>query len=161
MSNVIEIPQPGAPDKLSYEQWLGALCLWREARSEGMEAMLAVWFVIHNRMSDSEHRWPKTVSGVLLQAEQFDSLVIKGDPETVAWPRQPIPPASPSADWLAWVDAQTIVETAFSGQVLTVQMDPSKGANMYESLPEGAKRPAWATPEALTATIGAIRFYRI
>lgn len=135
---------------MTYEQWLAALCIWREARGESLQAKTGVWHVIQNRVNDEHRRWPRSIPGVILQHEQFSSFNA-GDPNAV---RFPIPLAPESADWLAFLDAQLAVESPLNA-------DPTNGANAYESLPEGAKRPSWATPEALTVTIGAIRFYRL
>lgn len=150
---------------MSYEEWLAALCIWREARGESLAAMTGVWHVIQNRTTDEERRWPRTIAGVILQHAQFSSF-LQSDPNCVRFPIQPTPPQSESAqalhsrnlpvvtDWNAFLDCQTVVESPLNA-------DPTQGANCYESLPEGAKRPAWATAEALTCQVGAIRFYRI
>lgn len=138
---------------MSYDEWLAALCIWREARGESLAAKTGVWHVIQNRTADEQRRWPRTIAGVILQHAQFSSF-LQSDPNCVRFPIQPMPPQTASADWDAFLDCQTVVESPLNA-------DPTQGANSYESLPEGAKRPAWATVEALTCQIGAIRFYRI
>jgi hypothetical protein len=140
---------------LTYEQFLGALCVWREARSEGQQGMLGVWWTVNNRATDSQRRWPRTVAGVVLQRSQFDAMTIKGDPETITWPIPPIPTAAPSADWAAFLGAQEIVTAPLGA-------DPTNGANYYESEPtppDPVKMP-WFDPANLTVKLGAIRFYR-
>jgi Cell Wall Hydrolase len=140
--------------ELSYSEWLAALCIWREARGESTEAKTGVWHTIQNRVADEQRRWPRTYVGVILQHAQFSSF-LQSDPNCVRFPIPPTPVQMVGfADWTAFLDCQGIVGAPLGE-------DPTKGANSYESLPEGAKRPAWATPEALTVQLGAIRFYRI
>jgi spore germination cell wall hydrolase CwlJ-like protein len=137
---------------VTYEQWLAALCIWREARGEHIDAKRGVWFVIQNRMNDAARRWPRSIAGVILQHEQFSSFNA-GDPNAVRFPIPPTEGAPPSGDWKAFTDAQSVVAA-------TGEADPTNGANLYESLPDGAPKPSWATPEAMTAHIGTIRFYK-
>jgi Cell Wall Hydrolase len=140
--------------EMNYESWLACLCLWREARGESLPAKTGVWHVIQNRMADQQRRWPRTVAGVILQHAQFSSF-LQSDPNCVRFPIPPIPTASPSADWLAFLDCQTVVESPLNA-------DPTDGANFYESeptAPDPAKQP-WFDPKNLTCQIGAIRFYR-
>jgi Cell Wall Hydrolase len=98
-------------------------------------------------------RWPRTIPGVILQHAQFSSFSA-GDPNAVLFPLPPASAAQPSPDWIAWGNAQIAVNTDLGG-------DPTNGATNYESLPEGAPRPAWADPTKLTATIGPFRFYKL
>lgn len=144
----------GTVVSMNYDQFLACLCIWREARNQSLPAKTGVWHVIQNRTTDAQRRWPRTVSGVVAQHHQFSSMTFAGDPNLVAWPVQPNPGTDGGADWMAFLDCQTVVESPLAA-------DPTNGSNMYESLPEGAKRPAWATDEAFTMQIGAIRFYRI
>jgi spore germination cell wall hydrolase CwlJ-like protein len=135
-----------------FEQWLAALCIWREARGEHIDAKRGVWFVILNRMNDQHRRWPRSITDVILQHDQFSSFSA-GDPNSVRFPRPPAEGATPSRDWQAFTDCVSVVTATNVG-------DPTNGANLYESLPEGAPKPSWATPEMMTAHIGTIRFYK-
>lgn len=137
---------------MNYEQWLAALAIWREARGESLQAKTGVWHVIQNRANDEHRRWPRSIAGVILQHAQFSSF-LQSDPNCVRFPI-PSQDGAESLDWKAFLDCQTVVESPLNA-------DPTEGANMYESLPDGAKRPTWAEPIKMTVQIGAIRFYRI
>lgn len=65
-----------------YNKSLLAICMWREARGEGPDGMRAVGCVIRNRVNDWKLRWATVIIG----HNQFASMTVKGDPETVLWP---------------------------------------------------------------------------
>ena len=137
---------------MNYEQWLAALCLWREGRGLSMPALSGIWHVILNRANDSAKRWPQSIPGVILQHAQFSSF-LQSDPNVTKFPVPPVSgPASP--DWNAWLDCQTVVSSS-------LDPDSTLGANHYESLPADAERPAWADPAKMTTQIGPIRFYKL
>jgi hypothetical protein len=120
-----------------------------------MAVKTAIWHVIQNRTLDPQRRWPRTVSGVIGQHLQFSSMTAKGDPNLVAWPVEPIPGVDGSADWKAFLDCQTVVESPLNA-------DPTSGAQMYESEPVD-KRPKWtkSSESVLTLDLGNTRFYRL
>ena len=132
----------GAAD--SYQPFLTALCLWREARGQSDDAKRAVLHVILNR-AKAGFRGSDPAS-VILWPYQFSSFNAK-DPNATRFP-------SPSSlrDWAAWWACCAIVDAPGD--------DPTGGALMYESLPAWDSRPAWATAEKQTAEIGPFRFYR-
>lgn len=136
---------------MNYDQWLSALAIWREARGESLATKTAIWQVIQNRVNDPQHRWPKTISGVLAQKWQFSSMTGIGDPNLLLYPVESSPA---SMDWTAFLDCQSVVESPLNA-------DPTSGANSYESLPESATRPHWADPAKVTLAIGNTRFYRL
>ena len=140
---------------MEYDQWLACVAIWREARGQSIAVKTAIWHVIQNRSLDAKRRWPRTISGVVAQHMQFSSMTAPGDPNLVLWPTQPIPGAPALADWLAFLDCQTVVESALDA-------DPTDGANMYESEPVG-KRPKWtdANESTLTLDLKNTRFYRL
>ena len=135
-----------------YEKFLGALVLWREARGESIDARTAVWHVILNRTVDPQRRWPRTISGVILQPLQFSSMTAPGDPGLRSWPTEPTPTQESAADWRAFGDCQNIVETDST--------DNSEGSNMYHSDPPG-QEPYWVKDSTPTVTFGALKFYRL
>ena len=142
---------------MRFDQWLAALCIWREARGAGEQAWNAIWWVINNRSQDPQRRWPRTVVGVIEQHAQFSSMTNLGDADLVAWPVEPTPPQNPGADWVAF---QGICESVVT--VAPIGTDPTGGAVYYESYPappDATKMP-WFDLEKLTVTIGRIRFYR-
>jgi hypothetical protein len=124
---------------MTYEQWIGALCLWREARGEPLDAKRAVWHVILNRLADK--RWPDDIPGVILQRKQFSSFNAN-DPNVSKFP--------------------AIGDTSFQECIDVVTnplTDPTEGANHYESCSEMDK-PSW-TKGVLYTKIGAFRFYKL
>jgi spore germination cell wall hydrolase CwlJ-like protein len=133
---------------MDYQQWIAALCLWREARGASLPAKHAIWWVILNRSRDKAKRWPQSVAGVITQPAQFSSFSA-GDPNVTKFP---IPNNGP--DWNAFLDCQTAVQTSLGD-------DPTDGATNYESMPECAPMPHWADPAKITCTIGPFRFYKL
>lgn len=133
---------------MNYELWLAALCLWREGRGQSLAALAAIWSVINNRATDALRRWPRSVSDVILEPKQFSSFNI-GDPNAVKFPTTSHP-----EDWKAFIACQNVVLT-------NIGEDTTHGANAYESLPDGAKKPAWAEPLKMTCQIGPFRFYKL
>ena len=66
-----------------YAIFMMALTLWREARGDGEDGMRAVGHVIANRRNASFHRdWV----AVITARNQFTSMSVHSDPETVLWP---------------------------------------------------------------------------
>ena len=133
---------------MGYEQWLAAVCIWREARGESIASKTAIWHVIQNRAADPEHRWPRSISAVVAQHAQFSSMTAPGDPNLIQWPT-----SSPSADWNAFLDCQSVVQSPLNA-------DPTEGSNMYHSEPAG-QEPYWVKDATPTVTIGAIKFYKL
>lgn len=133
---------------MTYDQWLLALCLWREARGCSIEALTGIAAVIRNRALDKQGRWPRDTAGVILQPAQFSSFNT-GDPNSLKFPR----PALKSPDEAAW---QMCTQVALA----TLTPDPTDGATNYESEPLD-KLPKWANPLRLTVTIPPFRFYKL
>jgi spore germination cell wall hydrolase CwlJ-like protein len=71
-----------APSINSYEEMLLAICMWREARGEGTNGMLAVGCVIRNRAE----AWHQPIRDVIVGHDQFSSMTVKGDANTVLYP---------------------------------------------------------------------------
>jgi spore germination cell wall hydrolase CwlJ-like protein len=132
---------------VTYDQFILALCLWREARGASQQALAGIAAVIRNRMADSRRRWPGTIPGVILERLQFSSFNA-GDPNAVKFP---IP--GTSSDWNAWQSCLDVVLTPLTA-------DPTGGATNYESCELG-HLPSWADANRLTATIGPFRFYKL
>jgi spore germination cell wall hydrolase CwlJ-like protein len=128
-----------------YDEFLWALCVWREARGEKLHtSRLAVAHVVLNRALDLKQRWPKTPSGVVLQHLQFSSFNA-GDPNATLFPAR---------DATVWLDCCDAVAGVLAGD-----LDPTKGANHYHS--KMPTPPAWADPSKLTAEIGGFRFFKL
>ena len=133
---------------MSFDELMGALCIFREARGSTMTAKVAIWWVLRNRASDPRARWPKTIAGCVTQPFQFSSFN-KGDPNSLLFPMQ-----NHVADWEAWQDCLSAVTVSIGG-------DPTDGATNYHSIPDGEPLPAWADPAKLTVTIGPFKFYKL
>jgi N-acetylmuramoyl-L-alanine amidase len=91
-----------------------ALTLWREARGEGSEGMLAVACVVRNRVLKNKSNYYAEV----IKPWQFSSITAKGDPELALWPWVNDP---------SWGNAETIA----SGVIGGVLVDPTGGATLY------------------------------
>lgn len=128
----------------AFDQVIAALCLYREARGETVDAKRGVLWVLHNRMEDEKKRWPTTLSGVVLQPFQFSSFN-RNDPNSTLIP-----------------DAKDAVFQQCCGVVDDPgTTDPTNGANAYHSIPEGGKLPPWAEASKITARIGKFTFYKL
>lgn len=142
--------------RLTTEQFIEALCLYREMRGESLPAKAAVLAVIRNRATDPEYRWPRSTVGVITQPLQFSSFN-SDDPNSKVWPT---PGGNPGA-WQAWAQCCDVVTTAMTA-------DPTMGATNYEAISPDkldafrqSKEGAWADPAKMTVQIGKTRFYKL
>ncbi len=133
---------------MTYDQFLEALCLWREARGQSAACQAAILAVIRNRAADPHNRWPKTSAGVVTQPWQFSSFNAS-DPNVTKWPTP-----HNALEWSIWQQCCNIAETPLTA-------DPTSGATNYESLPDGMAKPGWADEAKLTLTLGPFRFYKL
>lgn len=88
------------------------LLVYREARGEGPDGMRAVAHVVRNRVSKGWGDW----IGVMTKPNQFSSLSVLGDGQTIVWP------AATNVDSLT-----DMVESVYSGS----DEDPTNGALYY------------------------------
>ena len=136
----------------TYQPFLQALCLWREARGQSDEAKRAILHVILNRAA---HKFRGTdPASVILWPLQFSSFN-SGIGSVSAFP---VPPSSARPgnplDWKAWLDCCLVVDSP--GE------DQTGGAVMYHSYPAGSSNwPAWASSDKQTAHIGPFWFYKV
>lgn len=68
----------------AYDKFLCAICIFREARGDGNDAMRAVAHVINNRAQ----AWKKTWAEVITDKNQFSSISVLGDSQTIVWPTE-------------------------------------------------------------------------
>ena len=127
----------------TYQPFLQALCLWRESRGQTNEARRAVLHVILNRAA--RHFRGSDPAAVILWPLQFSSFN-SGIAATSAFPNPKF-----VVDWSAWLECCAVVDSPGD--------DPTGGAVMYHSIPEGLPWPAWATADKQTAHIGPFWFY--
>lgn len=129
----------------SYELALLALVIWREARSEGVEGMVAVGCSIRNRVKRPSW-WGKDYISVITKKWQYSSMAAPGDSQLIRYPQ---------AGDLAFEQALQIAEWVIMGVVT----NPVPGADSFydDSIPP----PKWATPETFVAKIGRIVFHNL
>lgn len=131
-----------------------ALCLWREARGEPLEAKAAVACSIRNRVAKPSW-WGTGWLGVLTKKWQYTSMTGTGDPNLEKWPQE--------AD-TSWLACLAIAYAVHGGQL----DDPTSGATHYfdNSLDPGPgkpdRRPEWALGGSLvhTVDVGAFHFFK-
>jgi Cell wall hydrolyses involved in spore germination len=118
-----------------------ALCVWREARGEPMDAKIGVAEVIRNRAARNKTSYDEEV----LKPKQF-SAFSKNDPNAVKFPRR-----DERAEWRAFEDCIVAVETALKGSSIVA------GATHYHDT--SISPPAWTKEMDCIKQIGRIRFY--
>jgi hypothetical protein len=135
---------------MTYDQFMLALCLWRESRSHP-EAYSAIKHVILNRAA----RRKLPVHRVILQPWQFSSFNAL-DANSSKFPQD-----NQGADWRAWLQAVNCVTSDTE--------DPTSGADHYhdQSIEPpvrawlGAGRRREELTARQTARIGPFTFYRL
>jgi spore germination cell wall hydrolase CwlJ-like protein len=90
-----------------------ALTLYREARGEGEQGMLAVGCVIRNRAI----AYNKSIFEICTAKNQFTSMTVHDDPETTLWP---------SVSDVAWKSAQDI-----ASKILNIGTQDITGGALY------------------------------
>ena len=65
------------------DQFMSALCLWREARGEGTDGMTAIMCVLRNRVA----RHNSSYYAEVIKPWQFSSITAKGDPQLGLYPQ--------------------------------------------------------------------------
>lgn len=144
MSDVIPSP----------DEFLLALTTWREAMNQGETGMLAVAWIIMNRMKSG--KFGGSISEVVTQANQFSSMTIRGDNMTVVWPWR-----QETINATAWITAQRVCNDLLNG----VTTDTTGGALYYANLVNLTSRwflenIAQNSQHPMTVKIGAHTFYR-
>ncbi len=125
-----------------------ARTLWAEARGEGYPGMLAVAWVVRNRVED-RRRWPNSYAGVCRQKWQF-SCWNPSDPNLLKL-------QAVGLETEAFRDALTGSISVMVGDVA----DMTGGANHYLNPAALPALPGWYRAELVTATIGRHRFLRL
>lgn len=146
---------------LTFDQFMGSLCLFREARGSSVTTMNAIWWVLNNRSNDAAGRWPKFISDVVMQPGQFSSFN-SDDPNSGTFPLR-----KHAADWSAYQNCMLVVSNPLGN-------DPTNGANSYHAIPDAGYTykkkdgttvtimpPSWADPAKLTLQLGDTKFYKL
>jgi len=135
----------------AYQFGLLPLVLWREARNQPYDAMLAVAWVVKNRVA-SPKWWGSDFPSVILKhykgIYQFTSFDDR-DPNAAEFPHGPEP---------EWDQCLAAAAAAFTGNA----PDPTQGATHYFDKSLDANPPAWAKSGTMihTADVGDFHFYR-
>lgn len=117
-----------------------ALCIWREARSESILGKLLVGQVIKNRVFDD--RWPDTYVGVVTQDKQFSSFN-QTDPNVIKFP---------SEQDQVWKDCINIAD------FIIASIDKLTTANHYHTKDV---KPSWADESKIVWREGHHIFYTL
>lgn len=120
-----------------------ALCIWREARGEGMLGRRGVGCVVRNRIAARTY-FGHDYQSVILKPWQFSSFN-RNDPNANQWPTD---------GELSWMGC-----LAESNEVLGGCDDLTRGALFYFSPPLTAAPHAWG-PVIPTASIGNLSFWK-
>lgn len=124
-----------------------ALCCWREARGESLDAKIAQCWSVKNRV---EHPawWGHDWQSVILKPWQFSSFNAN-DPNAEKWPEDEDP---------AWGECVQAAEAVFLGRVT----DPTNGATHYYDTSIGFPK-AWGSESEWenTLDIGHFRFWKL
>ncbi len=125
-----------------YPLFLTALCAWREARGECVDAQRGVIWTVRNRAAKPGW-WGKDTVGVVLQPWQFSSFNA-GDANATLFPA--------SGDKIF---AELLILAQAPGN------DPTGGATSY--FDDSIAPPAWATDGSNVPTVklGRLNFYRL
>ena len=123
------------------DDFMLALCIWREARGEGPAGMQAVACVIRNRVRARGSSYYAEVT----RAWQFSSITAKGDPELGVYPV----PNDPQ-----WASIQALVPGIIDGSLA----DNTGGAQFYYA--DGIPLPSWAQGMTATVSVGRQHFYK-
>jgi N-acetylmuramoyl-L-alanine amidase len=101
-------------------KFLLALTMWREAQGEGRTGMRAVGHVIRNRVLAGKLDYLNAIEA----RNQFSSISIRGDGETIDWPKQ-----DGSAKAVAFETAMQLVPAILDGS----DEDLTGGATFYRN----------------------------
>lgn len=135
----------------AYDFILLALCIWREARGETLNAKNAVAWSIRNRVLQPSW-WGHGWAGVVLMPAQYSSFN-RTDPNATKLPMDTDP---------SWQDSLLAAQSVYSSD-LTVDPrlpDPTNGATHYFDLSLDLHPPSWAIEMTKTCDIGRLHFYR-
>ena len=140
-----ELGRPSTATIAGADTTILALCVWREARNQKLDAQVGVAFSILNRVQKPSW-WGNDVLSVVFKKWQFSSFTDPHDRQLTTWP-------APTAD--SWLTALAVAEQALAGVVA----NPVPHADSYYD--DSIAPPEWATPERFVAAIGALRFFNV
>lgn len=123
---------------MNTDDFIHALCIWREARGEGIQGMQAVSNVIRNRA----RRSGLTIYQEVTKRFQFSAITAPGDPMLNVYPDR---------DDKQWLAAQDIVDNEHIEDI-------TQGATHYFN-PQ-VVLPAWSASLTKVCSLGNHDFYK-
>ena len=130
----------------AYSKILVAICIWREARGESLEAKRAVGWSIRNRVL-ADGWFGKGWVDVVLKPWQFSSFNYN-DPNASRLPHE---------NSGGWEECLQVAADVIAGE----GTDPVSGATHYHDKSLDDKLPPWAVGQPQIASIGNLRFYKV
>lgn len=133
--------------KQTIDLYILALCIWREARGESLDAKQGVGSVILNRVKHPGW-WGNNVLSVITSRYQFSSFNLN-DANEDKWPLN---------DDVSWLDSFSVASKLLSGSLI----DNTGGCTLYYDKSLDMKPPAWAlAPTTVKGpVIGSLRFFK-
>lgn len=122
-----------------------ALLIWREARGQPFEGMVAVAHTVRNRVEKPKW-WGTDYLSVIGKKWQYSAMTAPGDPQLILYPK---------SDDKEFIVALHIAEAVIDGRI----EHPAPGADSYFAIT--IDPPEWATQDKFVRQIGAHRFYNI
>lgn len=122
-----------------------SLCVWREARGEGLLGKRGVAHVVKNR-ADRPSWWGDSIHTVILHPFQFSSFN-EGDPNSSKWPED--------ADAF-YSDSLTVSEDV----LVNGDEDITGGAVNYYDISIPPPAWTWAADMVFTVALGRFRFFK-
>lgn len=121
-----------------------ALTIWREARSESIEAKTGVGYSIMNRVEKPKW-WGRSIMEVLFKKWQYSSLTDPNDKQLTKWP----------AKDAAWAECMVVAQ----GVVNKFSINPVPHADSY--FDNSITAPYWAEPKMFVRQIDRLLFYNV
>jgi N-acetylmuramoyl-L-alanine amidase len=130
-----------------YELVLLALCNWREARGEPIDAKMAQAWTVRNRALHPSW-WGHDWVSVILKPFQYSSFNAN-DPNASKMP---------GMEDTSWTDCLSVANEVYAG----TGTDPTSGCSHYFDKSLDLHPPVWATDGSMVhvTDIGSFRFYR-
>lgn|SRR5487761_13776 len=129
-----------------WEKWLLSLCLWREARNQKHDAIVAAACSIRNRVN-SPRWWGHDWVSVILCPEQYSSFN-RNDVNSTKFPASADP---------VFPQCRAIAAAVHDG----TQPDTVSGAQSYYDRSLDANPPAWRDTMTWVCDVDSFHFYRV
>ena len=131
---------------LAYKLVMLAIVIWREARGETKQAMLAVGCSIRNRVENPKW-WGDSYPAVISKKWQYSSMTDPKDKQLTLFPQ--------GINDQNFGDALVVAYSV----VIEGVVSPVPGADSYYD--DSITAPNWATPNCFVKKIGSLNFYNV